>query len=133
MKTVPLLDKMRTVVSDDGRIAKFFLMFKGGQHAAFYLQFSKIGLLINAIRNVARVMHIRIERADEVHAAEAAQGMSDAATVVAIGAGRDAESGNRVICLETADNGSFSFNLSPEMSESLLETLRGQGGREHAA
>jgi hypothetical protein len=32
---------MRGAVSNDGRIAKFFLTFKGGQHSAFAIPFHK--------------------------------------------------------------------------------------------
>src|SRR5215203_4588539 len=44
MKVVPLVWQMRAAVSGDGRIAKFFLTFKGGQHSAFAVPFHKTGL-----------------------------------------------------------------------------------------
>jgi hypothetical protein len=42
--TTPPLLKMRSIVSDDGRWARFFLLFKTGRNAAFSLPFSDIGL-----------------------------------------------------------------------------------------
>ncbi len=54
LKPVPSLHKMRSLVSDDGRIAQFFLLFKGGQNAGFSIPFHKIGLFITAIKNVAK-------------------------------------------------------------------------------
>src|SRR5947199_3674734 len=47
--TPPLL-KMRSIVSEDGRWARFFLLFTTGQNAAFSLPFSKIGLFLKTVK-----------------------------------------------------------------------------------
>ena len=63
MKVVPLLWQMRAAVSNDGRIAKFFLTFKGGQHSAFAVPFHKAGLFLKAIRGTLAMMSDRMATA----------------------------------------------------------------------
>jgi hypothetical protein len=55
ISTPPLL-KMRTLVSEDGRWARFFLLFTTGQNTAFSIPFNKIGLLLKAVKTVIKTM-----------------------------------------------------------------------------
>jgi hypothetical protein len=59
ISTPPLL-KMRSVVCEDGRWARFFLLFKTGQNTAFSLPFNTIDLYLKAVKNVIRTMSDRI-------------------------------------------------------------------------
>src|SRR3954449_10482047 len=80
MKVVPLLWQMRAAVSSDGRIAKFFLTFKGGQHSAFAMPFHKAGLFIKAIRSTIAMMSDRMAAAPKPDAiAEITEGLGHAA------------------------------------------------------
>ena len=91
MKPVPGLEKMRTVVSDDGRVARFYLMFKGGQHSAFALSFSKIGLLLTAVRSTIATMSARLsdKRHEAAADAEISEGLAEALAVKSIVPGRN--------------------------------------------
>ena len=73
ISTPPLL-KMRSVVSEDGRWARFFLLFKTGQNAAFSLPFNTIGLYLKAVKNVIRTMSDRIAARGAFSNAEIADG-----------------------------------------------------------
>ena len=79
LSTPPLL-KMRSVVSEDGRWAKFFLLFKTGQNAAFSLPFKDIGLYLKAVKNVIKTMVDRIAARGAFSSAEIADGLAEAVT-----------------------------------------------------
>jgi hypothetical protein len=95
ISTPPLL-KMRSVVSEDGRWARFFLLFKTGQ---------------NAFSN-----------------AEIAEGLVEAVTVKAVASGRDAETGDRLLWVETTDSGVFTFRLDHGATEMFTDALRDDEG-----
>ena len=86
ISTPPLL-KMRSVVSEDGRWARFFLLFKTGQNAAFSLPFNTIGLYLKAVKNVIRTMSDRIAARGAFSNAEIADGLVEAVTVKAVASG----------------------------------------------
>ena len=74
--TTPPLIKMRSVVSDDGRSVRFFLLFQTGQNSAFSLPFNKIGLFYNAIKNVVGQMGQRVAVRGGSDAAEISEGLA---------------------------------------------------------
>src|SRR5262245_66231962 len=112
--TAPPLIRMRSVVSDDGRSVRFFLLFQTGQNSAFSLPFSKIGLFYNAVRNVVGTMGQRVAARGGSDAAEISEGLADAVTVKAVATGRDAESGDKVLWIGTAASGPFASRLDSE-------------------
>ena len=123
LSTPPLL-KMRSVVSEDGRWARFFLLFKTGQNAAFSLPFNTIGLYLKAVKNVIRTMSDRIAARGAFSKAEIADGLVEAVTVKAVASGQDTETGDRLLWVETTDSGVFSFRLDEEATEMLIDALR---------
>ena len=124
MKPIPPLHRMRSLVSNEGHVAQFFLMFKGGQNAGFSIPYHKIGLLVASIRNVAKMMRERLSRAPDASAAETMAGLSDPAVVTAIAVGNNAETGDALLSIETADSGPFSFQLSLEAVKTLNDALQ---------
>jgi hypothetical protein len=122
--TTPPLIKMRSVVSDDGRSVRFFLLFQTGQNSAFSLPFNKIGLFYNAIKNVVGQMGQRVAARGGSDAAEISEGLADAVTVKAVATGRDADTGDKLLWIETSDGGPFAFRLNHEATEMLAEALR---------
>jgi hypothetical protein len=121
--TPPLL-RMRSVVSEDGRWARFFLLFTTGQNAAFSLPFNKIGLFLHALRGVIRQMADRIARRPFT-GEEVAEGLAEAVTVKAVSSGRDAATRDKLLLLETVDSGVFAFRLNKEATEMLADALGG--------
>ena len=99
-------------------------MYKGGQHTAFALQFHKVGLFINALKAVVGQMRERLFAQQANGAAEMAEGLAAAGEVCAVGSGRDAESGEALLWLETIDSGSFSFRLNDRAISELAEAVR---------
>jgi hypothetical protein len=122
--TTPPLIKMRSVVSDDGRSVRFFLLFQTGQNSAFSLPFNKIGLFYSAIKNVVGQMGQRVAARGGSDAAEISEELADAVTVKAVASGRDADTGDKLLWIETADGGPFAFRLNAEATEMLAEALR---------
>ena len=122
--TTPPLLKMRSVVSEDGRWARFFLLFKTGQNAAFSLPFSDIGLFLKAVKSVTRTMTDRVAARGEFSSAEIADGLAEAVTVKSVARGRDTETGDRLLWVETNDSGVFSLQLSREATEMVADALR---------
>jgi hypothetical protein len=123
ISTPPLL-KMRSVVSEDGRWARFFLLFKTGQNAAFSLPFNTIGLYLKAVKNVIRTMSDRIAARGAFSRADIAEGLVEAVTVKAVASGRDAETGDRLLWVETTDSGVFTFRLDHGATEMFTDALR---------
>src|SRR6476620_7727399 len=97
MKPVPLLWQMRAAVSRDGRIAKFFLTFKGGQHSAFAVPFHKAGLFLNAIKSTIAMMSDRMAAQEPDATSEITEGLGHALTVKTIASGRAAETGEKLL------------------------------------
>jgi hypothetical protein len=122
--TAPPLLKMRSVVSEDGRLARFFLLFKTGQNAAFSLPFRDIGLFLKAVKSVIRTMADRIAARGAFSSVEIANGLAEAVTVKSLASGRDAETGDQLLWVETTDSGVFSFRLDEEATEMLIDALR---------
>jgi hypothetical protein len=139
MKTIPTppLLKMRTIISEDGRWARFFLLFTSGQNTAFAIPFSKIGLYLNAIKNVIRSMADRIAARGAFSTEEVAEGLSEPVPVKGVQSGRDEETGEKLLWVETTDSGVFAFRLSGEVTETLRDVLhdeeRGAEGSPPAA
>jgi hypothetical protein len=118
--TPPLL-KMRTIVSDDGRWARFFMLFTSG--TAFSIPFSKIGLFLNVIKNVIRLMADRISARGAFTTEEIAEGLSEPISVKGIESGRDEQTGEKLLLVETDDSGMFPFRLSGEVKQTLRDAL----------
>jgi hypothetical protein len=114
---------MRTIVSEDGRWARFFLLFTTGQNTAFSIPFRKIGLLLKALKTVIRTMADRIAARGPFSTEEVAEGLAEPITVKAIESGRDADTGDKLLWIETADSGVFAFRLSGPVKEVLADAL----------
>jgi hypothetical protein len=128
--TPPLL-KMRSLVSEDGRWARFFLLFTTGQNTAFSIPFSKIGLLLKALKTVIRTMAERIAARGAFSTEEVAEGLAEPITVKGIESGRDADTGDKLLWIETTDSGVFAFRLSGTVKEDLADALHeGESGDE---
>ncbi len=121
--TTPPLLKMRTIISEDGRWARFFLLFTGGQNSAFAIPFSKIGLFLNAVKNIIRSMADRIAARGAFSTEEVAEGLSEPVPVKGIQSGRDEGTGEKLLWVETTDSGVFAFRLSGELTETLRDAL----------
>lgn len=133
MKFVPPLDRMRTIVSEDGRVVRFFLMFKGGQHSAFAIHFNKVGLFLRAINNTMGTMSARLSRDPEAASVEIIDGLAEALVVTAVAAGRN-EAGEKLLWIETNDSGAFSFRLTDEARVMLADAVQEDVGEcENAA
>jgi hypothetical protein len=122
--TTPPLLKMRSNVSDDGRWARFFLLFTTGQNTAFSLPFNKIGLFLKAVKAVIRTMADRIAARGAFSREEISEGLAEAVTVKSVASGRDAETGDKLLWLETVDSGVFAFRLDGETREMVTDALR---------
>lgn len=123
MKPISALHRMRTSVSDDSRIAKFFLLLKGGQNFVFSVPFAKLGLLMNAIKDLTRQMSARLLQSDAANNLEVANGLSDSMYIVSITSGRDEETGDKLIWIETETDGCFAFHLTDCMQQELKTHL----------
>jgi hypothetical protein len=122
--TTPPLLKMRSIVSEDGRWARFFLLFTSGQNAAFSVPFNKIGLFLKAVKSVISTMVDRIAARGALSSAELVEGLAEPLSVTGIESGRDADTGEKLLWVETADSGVFAFRLSGQMTETLKDALR---------
>jgi len=121
---------MRAAVSKDGRVAKFFLTFKGGQHSAFSVPFHKVGLFLKAIRSTIAMMSDRLAAQGPHATAEIAEGLGQALSVRNIVSGKDAETGEK----ETVESGPFAFRLTPDAAHKLADVVRrDRGGDVHDA
>ncbi len=78
---------------------------------AYTLPFNTIGLYLKAVKNVVRTMSDRIAARGAFSNAEIADGLVEAVTVKAVASGRDAETGDRLLWVETTDSGVFTFRL----------------------
>ena len=133
MKIIPHLWQMRAAISSDGRLARFFLTFKGGQHSAFALPFHKIGSFLRAVRNVAAAMSERLAAQQPSATAEVAEGLGNALTVKTVASGRDAETGEKLLWIETEESGPFAFRLNSETANLLAEVVRSDTEDAHDA
>jgi hypothetical protein len=124
VRQVQPLQKMRSVISTDGRLAQFFLLFRGGQHTAFSVPHHKMGLFIQAVKGVVKTMQGRLAKFPEANAAETMAGLADPAPVCGVVSGTDATTGDTLLQLETTDSGTFSFQLDQSAKETLAATLQ---------
>jgi hypothetical protein len=122
--TTPPLVKMRSVVSDDGSSVRFFLLFQTGQNSAFSLPFNKIGLFYNAIKSVVGTMGQRMAARGGSDATQISEGLVDAVAIKAVASGRDAESGDKLLWIETAEGAPFAFRLNGEIVAMLADALQ---------
>jgi hypothetical protein len=120
--TPPLL-KMRTMISEDGRWARFFMLFTSGQNTAFSIPFSKIGLFLNVIKSVIRSMAHRIAARGAFSSEEVAEGLSEPICVKGVESGRDGDTGEKLLWVETDDSGVFAFRLNDEVKKTLRDAL----------
>ena len=126
MKTIPPLLKMRAQVSEDGRVARFFLLFNGGLHSSFSIPFHNAGLFQRAISNTITTMAGRVAAHDAAAAAEISEGLAEGLSVKAVASGRD-ESGERLLWIETVESGAFAFRLTHDAAEMLIDIVSQNG------
>jgi hypothetical protein len=117
--SAPFLAKLSTVISDDGRFARFTAVTKLGQNLSFVLPYDRIGSLIATFQNVSRTMAERLATYGQA-SETASQALASAPTVRAVAMGCDADTGDMLLWLETSDGGPFSFRLD-QQSVLLLE------------
>lgn len=67
---------------------------------------------------------MRERLAPQANAAETIVGLSDSAVVNAVAVGNDAQSGDALLWIETAESGPFSFQLSPQALDMFCDALR---------
>lgn len=132
MKVVPPLVKMRAQVSDDGRVARFFLLFNGGLNSAFTVPFHKAGLFLRAIRNTVATMANRLAVNEADAAAEISEGLAEALSIKAVASGRN-ETGDRLLWIETVESGAFAFRLSEDAVEMLIDVVCQSGSESRPA
>ena len=77
-----------------------------------------------AIKSVIRTMADRIAARGALSSAEVAEGLAEAITIKAVATGRDADTGEKLLWVETIDSGAFAFRLSGEAREMLADALR---------
>jgi enoyl-[acyl-carrier-protein] reductase (NADH) len=123
MKVVPPLVRLRSQISSDGRVAKFFLMFQGGQHSAFALPYNKMGLFAASIEGVIRVMSRRLAAHEQTSAAEICAGLTAALDVKAISVGEDRDTREKLLWIESSESGPFAFRMNQQAAQMLLEAL----------
>jgi hypothetical protein len=104
-------------------MGSFFLLFTTGQNTAFSIPFSKIGLFLKAVKTVIRTMADRIAARGAFSTEEIAAGLAEPITVKAIESGRDADTGDKLLWIETTDSGVFAFRLSGPAKEALADAL----------
>jgi hypothetical protein len=117
------LEKLRADPSPDGRYARFVLMNRAGQHLAFIIPFDRIGLLLRAIKRLIGTMRDRLfarkpEAASVLHAS-----LTAAPPIAAVTVAHDGENGDALLCLETADEGLYSFRFNTRAVDQLMEAL----------
>ena len=66
-------------------------------------------------------------------AGEIAEGLAEAVTVKSVASGRDAETGDRLLWVETNDSGVFAFRLNREATEMMADALRDDRGLDAVA
>jgi hypothetical protein len=123
VKAVPPLLQMRAQISDDGRVVRFHLLFKGGLNSAFAIPFNKIGLFLKAIRNTVAAMAARLAVHDASAAAEISEGLADPLSIKTVASGRNPETGERLLWIETVEGGPFAFRLSSDIMEMLKDIV----------
>ena len=64
------------------------------------MPFDKIGMLINAVKGVAKSMHQRLSTSTDARTAETLAGLADPAVANAIAAGTDATTGDTLLSLK---------------------------------
>jgi hypothetical protein len=123
MKPIPALQRLRTMSSDDSRIAKFYLLFKNGQNAAFSIPFNKLSLFIKAVKDVTRQMASRLFESDLNSQLEIMDGLADPVSITGITSGRDEVTGDKLLWVETETDGHFAFHLTTAMQQELMSHL----------
>jgi hypothetical protein len=83
---------------------------------------------LKAVKNVIRTMSDRIAARGAFSNAEIADGLVEAVTVKAVASGRDAETGDRLLWVETTDSGVFTFRLDHGATEMFTDALRDDEG-----
>jgi hypothetical protein len=67
----------------------------------------------------------RIAARGAFSSAEIADGLAEAVTVKSVASGRDADTGDRLLWVETTDSGVFAFRLNEQAVEMFTDALRG--------
>jgi hypothetical protein len=62
--------------------------------------------------------------------AQIADGLAEAVTVKAVASGRDAETGDRLLWVETSDSGVFTFRLDQAATELLADAIHDEEEQE---
>jgi hypothetical protein len=123
MKPIFGLLRLRTAASDDSRIARFYLLLKGGQNFAFTVPFSKLGLLIKSLKEITFQMASKLMKSNVNEQLEIMEGLADPMTIASITSGRDEATGDKLLWLETVSDGSFAFHLTKAIQDDLRSHL----------
>ena len=116
------LAKLNTIVSDSGSAVKMTTVVTTGQSLSFTVEYHQIGAVIRCLQGAARTMSDRLSEASEARAAPLlAESLARAADMTGVTVARDAGTGDTLLLLETAQDGSIPLRLSRD----ALATLRG--------
>jgi hypothetical protein len=101
----------------------FSCCLRPGQNTAFSIPFNKIGLLLKVVKTVIKTMADRIAARGAFGTEEVAEGLSEPITIKGIESGRDADTDDKLLWIETTDSGVFAFRLSGPVKEALADAL----------
>jgi hypothetical protein len=107
------------MVSDDGQVVQFHFLNRTGANLLFTVSFSEIGVLLKSIQHSAKKMSDRLVANGKAAEDQVAQGLANATTVSAVALGKDSDTGDALLWVETADQGPMSFRMSEDMIEEL--------------
>src|SRR4028119_885657 len=94
--------KLNTQISDKGSMARFTVVVKAGQHLQFTVKYGEMGALIQSLLEAARTMRERVQASGGTFSEKVAtESLSRPAEVSAVALGRDAESGDTLLWIET--------------------------------
>ena len=121
--TAPALVRIRYFLSHDARFAQFLLTNKAGQNFSFTVPFGEIGVLIGSIQKAARAMAAHLHKKEERSRAAIASALSTAPAVTAVALGRDAETGDTLLWVETTEGGGAAYRLGDDSFKLLDNAL----------
>jgi hypothetical protein len=121
--SAPRLARIRSFFSIDGQFAEFYILNKKGASLSFTIPFAELGLLMAAFQKAARQMGERLNANGHASAAQVAEGLANAAPVTAVAMGKDADSGDALLWLETTEAGPLSVRLTSEMLPELRRVI----------
>lgn len=118
------LAKLNTIVSDSGSAVKLTTVVTTGQSLSFTVEYHQIGAVIRCLQGAARTMAERLSEASEARAAPLlAESLARAADMTGVTVARDAGTGDTLLLLETAQDGSIPLRLSRDALATLCGAL----------